>query len=403
MPNQRQSIHAFCVFCGGFPGGIGFVGVACKGVGTGFGGGNAGYAEPAGAAQSEGILTVFADIRQAVCAAPFGVRLNAIADNVSRGGLIQLADLLPQRLGAHMVHHPVAGNVIPGFQHVDAADDPHAGAQAGKAAAECFAVQLCQAGGAGGSQQSKHTVGGAGIVVMAADHGKVCPQRPGQQNQRPQQVSFYSILPGKAEQQKQNRKGKQQGQGIVFEHIQAGKKAGEAVEKLCKDESNIYIGIVSSGENTENNTERQQGFAEYIETLGNAKIVDTVYISSDADNATEETKKLLKKHPEINALIGFNEWATLGAGTAISELDLADSVCVVGFDSNIKCVGMLEVGEIDTLIVQNPFAIGYIAVSNAAQLMAGKSIDPLTETSVYVVNRSNMFNKDVQKVLFSFE
>lgn len=47
MPNQRQSIHAFCVFCGGFPGGIGFVGVACKGVGTGFGGGNAGYAEPA--------------------------------------------------------------------------------------------------------------------------------------------------------------------------------------------------------------------------------------------------------------------------------------------------------------------------------------------------------------------
>ena len=65
MPNQRQSIHAFCVFCGGFRGGIGFVGVACKGVGTGFGGGNAGYAEPAGAAQSEGILTVFADIRQA--------------------------------------------------------------------------------------------------------------------------------------------------------------------------------------------------------------------------------------------------------------------------------------------------------------------------------------------------
>lgn len=190
---------------------------------------------------------------------------------------------------------------------------------------------------------------------------------------------------------------------IGTNNIQAGKKAGEAVENLCKDESNIYIGIVSSGENTENNTERQLGFAEYIETLGNAKIVDTVYISSDADNATDKTKKLLKNHPEINAIIGFNEWATLGAGTAISELDLADSVCVVGFDSNIKCVGMLETGEIDTLIVQNPFAIGYIAVSNAAQLMSGKSIDPLTETSVYVVNRKNMFNKDVQKVLFSFE
>ena len=64
---------------------------------------------------------------------------------------------------------------------------------------------------------------------------------------------------------------------------------------------------------------------------------------------------------------------------------------------------MLETGEIDTLIVQNPFAIGYLAVSNAATLMSGKSIEPSIETSVYVVDRSNMFNKDVQKVLFSFE
>ena len=190
---------------------------------------------------------------------------------------------------------------------------------------------------------------------------------------------------------------------IGTNNIQAGKKAGEAVEKLCKDKEKIYIGVVSSGENTENNNERQQGFADYIGTLENAEIVKTVYVSSDQDNTTAETKKLLTEHPEINAVIGFNEWATLGVGMAISELDLADKVCGVGFDSNIKCVGMLETGEIDTLIVQNPFAIGYLAVSNSATLMSGKSIEPLIETSVYVVDRSNMFNKDVQKVLFSFE
>ena len=190
---------------------------------------------------------------------------------------------------------------------------------------------------------------------------------------------------------------------IGTNNIQAGKKAGEAVEKLCKDKEKIYIGVVSSGENTENNNERQQGFADYIGTLENAEIVKTVYVSSDQDNATAEAKRLLTEHPEINAVIGFNEWATLGVGMAISELDLADNVCGVGFDSNVKCVGMLETGEIDTLIVQNPFAIGYLAVSNAATLMSGKSIEPSIETSVYVVDRSNMFNKDVQKVFFSFE
>ena len=46
----------------------------------------------------------------------------------------------------------------------------------------------------------------------------------------------------------------------------------------------------------------------------------------------------------------------------------------VGFDTNTVAVGMLETGEIDTLIVQNPFAIGYLGVKNAAELISGESI-----------------------------
>ena len=108
MPNQRQSIHAFCVFCGGFPGGIGFVGVACKGVGTGFGGGNAGYAEPAGAAQSEGILTVFADIRQAMGDAPLTYIVDAI-DLVSCK--LDLAETA-RRLGVPLIMALGTGNKL---------------------------------------------------------------------------------------------------------------------------------------------------------------------------------------------------------------------------------------------------------------------------------------------------
>ena len=57
---------------------------------------------------------------------------------------------------------------------MDAADDPHAGAQAGKAPTEHFAVQLYQAGGAGGgwyedpykSQPGAAGNGGSGIVIL---------------------------------------------------------------------------------------------------------------------------------------------------------------------------------------------------------------------------------------------
>lgn len=65
----------------------------------------------------------------------------------------------------------------------------------------------------------------------------------------------------------------------------------------------------------------------------------------------------------------------LGVGMAIKELGLKDRVCAIGFDNNTECVGMLETGELDTLIVQNPFSMGYLAVMNAANILSGKKTE----------------------------
>ena len=61
---------------------------------------------------------------------------------------------------------------------------------------------------------------------------------------------------------------------------------------------------------------------------------------------------MLKEYPEINVIVTFNEWTSLGVGWAIRDLDLAEETQVVAFDSNVVSVGMLETGEVDALIVQ---------------------------------------------------
>ena len=153
---------------------------------------------------------------------------------------------------------------------------------------------------------------------------------------------------------------------IGTDNVSAGKKAAEQAIELCKNEKSVNIGIVNYGENTENGKQRLKGFTDYV-------------------------------------LIGFNEWSTLGVGYAIKELNLKDEVFGIGFDSNVNCVGMLETGEIDTLIVQNPFSMGYLSVSKAAEfLLDNVKTDGAIETDTYVVNRKNMFSPDIQKILFSF-
>lgn len=190
---------------------------------------------------------------------------------------------------------------------------------------------------------------------------------------------------------------------IGTDNIEAGKKAAKQVVDLCKGQKSINIGIVNYGANTENGKERLKGFSDYIDEIDNAKIVDTVNIESNKESATAGAEELLKNHEQINVLIGFNEWSTLGVAYAIKELNLNDKVFGIGFDSNVNCVNMLESGEIDTLIVQNPFSMGYTSVSKASEILSGKKPQTNTiETDTYVVTRKNMFSPDIQKILFSF-
>lgn len=190
---------------------------------------------------------------------------------------------------------------------------------------------------------------------------------------------------------------------IGTDNIEAGEKAAKQVVDLCKEQKSINIGIVNYGANTENGKERLKGFSDYIDKIDNAKIVDTVNIESNKESATAGAEELLKNHEQINVLIGFNEWSTLGVAYAIKELNLNDKVFGIGFDSNVNCVNMLESGEIDTLIVQNPFSMGYTSVSKASEILSGKKPQTNTiETDTYVVTRKNMFSPDIQKTLFSF-
>ena len=98
-----------------------------------------------------------------------------------------------------------------------------------------------------------------------------------------------------------------------------------------------------------------------------ATIVESVNARSTIDSAKSATLRMLEEHPEINVLVTFNEWTSLGVGYAIQELEAGDRIRVVAFDSNVISVDMLESGEVDALIVQNPYAMGYIGVESDLQ------------------------------------
>ena len=91
-------------------------------------------------------------------------------------------------------------------------------------------------------------------------------------------------------------------------------------------------------------------------------------------------------------------------GAAVKKANAAGKIKTVGFDTNIVSIGMLETGEMGALIVQNPFAMGYLSIKKAAELKNGEQPgEEAIYTAVTAVKKENMYDPDIQKILFSFK
>lgn len=189
---------------------------------------------------------------------------------------------------------------------------------------------------------------------------------------------------------------------IGTDNYEAGCLAGEAA--LACEEPVMNIGIVNFDKNSENGQTREAGFRDTVAEDDRAVIVDAINVNSTTEEAKEGTLAMLDRNPQINVIATFNEWTSLGVGYAIQERGLEDKIHVVAFDSNVVSVGMLETGEVDALIVQNPYAMGYLGVENAYNLINGQSIEEKEiGTSLLIVTKENMYDDESQRLLFSFD
>ena len=190
---------------------------------------------------------------------------------------------------------------------------------------------------------------------------------------------------------------------IGTDNYAAGQMAARAA--LERVEGPLTVGVVNYDISSANGQEREHGALAVLEESGRTEIAAVINTLAEAGKAREDTTAMLEEHPDINVLLAFNEPTSVGAAEAVSALGLSESVFLVGFDSNVVTVDGLQEGSVDALVVQNPYAMGYLGVESAYKLLAGQgdSLDKTVDTSTQVVDRENIFTMDSQKALFAFE
>ena len=190
---------------------------------------------------------------------------------------------------------------------------------------------------------------------------------------------------------------------IGTDNYAAGQMAAQAA--LDRVAGELKVGVVNYDISSANGQERERGATDVFAQSGRAEITAVINTLAEAEQAEWDAAAMLQNHPEINVLLAFNEPTSVGAAQAVKELGLSETVFLAGFDSNVATVDGMQEGSVDALIVQNPYAMGYLGVESAYKLLTGQEggLEHVVDTSTQIVDRSNLFTMDSQKALFAFE
>ncbi|MGN7357866.1 substrate-binding domain-containing protein [Paenibacillus sp. SAFN-054] len=186
---------------------------------------------------------------------------------------------------------------------------------------------------------------------------------------------------------------------VSNDHIAAGMQAGKVT--LSQSKNNPKAVIISDFVNSGVSVEREKGVKKALSPYPDS-IYGTFYNADSEERAYMIAKTIMRDHSDLNTIIALNESAALGAAKAIKDANRTGLIKLIGFDTSVYEIHLLEEGTLNATVVQQPFNIGYLGVQTVLDLMDGKKVKPVTYTNSIIVTKDNMYSQENQKLLFPF-
>jgi ribose transport system substrate-binding protein len=139
-------------------------------------------------------------------------------------------------------------------------------------------------------------------------------------------------------------------------NVIGGEVLGKAAKGL-KPEGGTYATFVGL-KAVANAIERIGGFKDGAGDKFTA--ADSLGDGGDEDVAQENVKAALNKHEDLDTLVGIWAYNAHAIVQVVKERDIRDKVTVVAFDAAPLALTDMEEGNIDALVVQNPYQMGYL-------------------------------------------
>ena len=189
---------------------------------------------------------------------------------------------------------------------------------------------------------------------------------------------------------------------VATDNLAAGKLAGDHIAKLIGDKGNVVVMRYQEGSASTAN--REKGFLDAVKAKPAIKVVsENQYGGATTESAFSKGESLLLAQKAetgaVNGLFTPNESTTFGMLLALKKSNMNKKMKFVGFDASDKLIGALKDGDIDGLVVQNPFNMGYLAVKTMADHLRNKKVEKRIDTGARLVTKENLEDPAVKEIM----
>ncbi len=162
--------------------------------------------------------------------------------------------------------------------------------------------------------------------------------------------------------------------------------------------------VVEWTPNSASTDARCAGFRETLaQEFPGIQIVDSKYPSPPTmEKAREVTEDMLTRNAGIDGIFACNATSAGGALTALREAPQGEKkIKMVGFDAWPTLVDGLEKGDLDSLIIQNPYKMGYEGVKAIVRHLKGQPVDKQVDTGVELITKDRLSDPKIKELLQS--
>jgi len=178
-----------------------------------------------------------------------------------------------------------------------------------------------------------------------------------------------------------------------------GELGGDRLAKLLNGKGRVLLLPYAQG--SASTEAREAGFMAAMKRNPSITVLSSnQYGGPTTEHAQQVSQTLLIRYgSQVDGVFASNETNTRGMRNALKDKGLLGKVKFVGFDASADLVETLKAGQLQGLVVQNPFKMGEIGVTTLVDAIGGKTVPKSVDTGVALVTPETVADPKLQEYL----